>query len=54
MNSKDDFLNEINGLSITGDYLKPKRQEIICDGFDYHKNATNNILNAIKQDYNEA
>ena len=54
VNSKDDFLNEINGLSITGDYLKPKRQEIICDGFDYHKNATNNILNAIKQDYNEA
>lgn len=53
VHSKEDFISKINDLSIKGDYLKSKRQEIITGRFEHHKNATNDIINAIKQDYKE-
>lgn len=51
--SKEDFINSISNLSLTRDYLKPIRDEIINKISGQHLNSINYIISTIKKDFKE-
>ena len=52
INNENEFQNCIDKIVLNNDPLRKERDKIIGSNFDFHKNATSNILKEIYSDFN--